>query len=80
MGSWWRAASSHLQSGSAKAASCLQVVKRVLVAGKLHPHEEQAGVVVVVLGGFFDVAAALQQKARHGVHDARRSGQERVRI
>ena len=40
----------------------------VLVAGKLHPHEEQARGVVVVLRGFFDVAAVLQQEARNGVH------------
>jgi hypothetical protein len=64
-------------------ANCLQlgaqVVLRQLAAGELHPHEEQAGAVVVVLGGFFDVAAALQQKARDGVHDAGRSWQERVR-
>jgi len=39
-------------------------------AGELHPHEEQAGVVVVVLGRLFDVAAALEQKAGDGVHDA----------
>jgi hypothetical protein len=48
----------------------LQVVKRVLLAGKLHSHKKQAGIVVVVLGGFFNVAAMLQQKARHGMHDA----------
>jgi hypothetical protein len=40
-----------------------QVVLRELAAGELHPHEKQTGAVVVVLGGFFDVAAALQQKA-----------------
>ncbi|MNT14024.1 hypothetical protein D3C72_1490120 [compost metagenome] len=46
----------------------------VLVAGELHPHEEQAGGVVVVLGGFFDVAAVLQQKARDGVHQPQTVG------
>jgi len=40
-------------------------------AGKLHAHEKQAGVVVVVLGRFLDVAAALQQETRDGMHDAR---------
>ena len=40
------------------------------VAGKLHSHEEEPGVMVVVLRSFFDVAAALQQKTRDGVDDA----------
>jgi hypothetical protein len=35
---------------------------------ELHAHEEQARAVVVVLSGFLDVAAMLQQKARDGVH------------
>ena len=39
-------------------------------AHKLHPHKEQAGVVVVVLGGFFDITALSEQKARDGMHDA----------
>src|SRR3990167_4696273 len=47
-----------------------QVVLRELAAGELHPHEKQTGAVVVVLGGFFDVAAAFQQETRDGVHDA----------
>ena len=34
-----------------------------VAAGKAHAHEEQARAVVVVLRRFFDVAAALQQKA-----------------
>jgi hypothetical protein len=46
----------------------------VLVAGKLHPHEKQARGVVVVLGGFFDVAAMLQQKTRDGVHQPQAVG------
>jgi hypothetical protein len=49
----------------------------VLGAGKLHAHEEQAGGRVVELGGFFDVAAAFEQKTRDGVHqpEAVRAGQ-----
>ena len=49
----------------------LEILQRQLVARELHPHEEQAGVVVVVLGRLFDVAAALQQEAGNGMHDAR---------
>jgi hypothetical protein len=60
----------HLEGLGKQAQLQLQVVKGVLVAGKLHPHKKQAGIVVVVLGGFFNVAAMLQQKARHGMHDA----------
>ena len=45
-----------------------------LVAGKLHAHEEQTRVMVVVLRGLFNVATAFQQKARNGVHDARSVG------
>ena len=46
----------------------LQILMRRLRAGKLHPHEKQAGVAVVVLGRFFDVAAAFEQKARNREH------------
>ncbi len=41
----------------------LEVFEGRALAGELHPHEKQARVVVVVLGGLFDVAAALQQEA-----------------
>ena len=41
------------------------------VAIEAHPHEEQAGAVVVVLRCLFDVAAAFEQEARDGMHDAR---------
>jgi hypothetical protein len=51
-----------------------QIVLTQAVAGELHAHEKQARGVVVVLRRFFDVAVALQQKARHGVHDARSVG------
>ena len=37
-----------------------QVVWRELAAGELHPHEKEAGAVVVELRGFFDVAAAFK--------------------
>jgi hypothetical protein len=40
----------------------------------LNAHEKQTRVVVVVLRGFFNVAAAFQQKARDSVHDARSVG------
>jgi hypothetical protein len=46
-----------------------QVVLRELPAGEAHAHEEQARVVVVVLGGFLDVAAALEQETRNGMDD-----------
>jgi hypothetical protein len=45
-----------------------------LAAGKLHAHEEQAGVVVVELRGFFDVAGAFQQKAGHRMHQTQAVG------
>jgi hypothetical protein len=48
-----------------------QVLVGDLVAGELHPHEKQTGVRVVVLRGFFDIAAALQQEAGDGMNDAR---------
>ena len=38
--------------------------------GELNAHEKQTCVVVVVLGRFFNIAPMLEQKARHGVHDA----------
>ena len=44
------------------------------LAGKLHAHEKQACCGVVVLSGFFNVAAAFQQKPRNSVHDARSVG------
>src|SRR6218665_2001857 len=43
-------------------------------AGKPHAHEEQARGVVVVLRGFFDVAAMFEQKARDGVHQPQTVG------
>ena len=46
----------------------------MLVAGKLHPHEEQARGVVVVLRGFFDVAAVFHQEPGHGVHQPQSVG------
>jgi hypothetical protein len=48
-----------------------------LVAGKLHAHEKQARVVVVVLRGFFDVAAVVEQETGDGMNNAHtvRAGQ-----
>ena len=43
---------------------------REFAAGELHAHEEQAGAGVVVLGGLFDVAALLEQKAGNSMHNA----------
>ncbi|MNE75044.1 hypothetical protein D3C80_1711670 [compost metagenome] len=37
-------------------------------ADKLHAHEEQAGVAVVVLGRFFDVGALFEQEAGNSMH------------
>ena len=47
------------------------------VTGKLHAHKKQACGRIVVLGGFFNVAATLHQEARYGVYDAHsvRAGQ-----
>ena len=39
---------------------CLEIIKAQLVAGKLHPHEKQARVMVVVLRGFFNIAVVVQ--------------------
>jgi hypothetical protein len=44
---------------------------RYSIAGKTHPHKKQTGIRVVVLRGFFDVALALEQKTRDGMHDTR---------
>ena len=46
----------------------------VLVAGKLHAHEEQACGVVVVLGCFFNIAAVFHQEPGHGVHQPQSVG------
>jgi hypothetical protein len=56
-----------------------QVFVGDLVAGELHAHEKQAGAVVVVLGGFLDVAAALQQEPETACTMPVRSGQDRFR-
>jgi hypothetical protein len=48
-----------------------QVVLRNNIAGKTYPHKKQTGIRVVVLGGFFDIAFAFEQKPRHGMHNAR---------
>ena len=47
-----------------------QLCVRQLAAGELHAHEKQARALVVVLRGFFDVAAMLEQKAGDGMNNA----------
>ncbi len=49
----------HLEGDGKTGQLAAQIGLAHLVAGKLHAHEKQAGVVVVVLGGLFNVAAAL---------------------
>ena len=48
----------------------LQFVMAQALASELHAHEEQAGGVIVVLRGFFDIAVVLDQEAGHRMHDA----------
>jgi 1,4-dihydroxy-2-naphthoyl-CoA synthase len=49
----------HLEGDCKTGQLAAQIGLAHLVAGKLHAHEKQAGIVVVVLGGLFNVAAAL---------------------
>ena len=60
----------HLEAGGEGGKLLAQGVLLDRIARKLHTHEKQACVVVVVLGGFFDVALAFQQKARYRVNNA----------
>jgi hypothetical protein len=56
---------------------CLQLFLGKLVAGELNPHEKESGVVIVVLCGFFNIAAVLQQETGDRVNNAHtvRAGQ-----
>jgi hypothetical protein len=49
-------------------------IEAVFAAGKLHPHEKQTRAGIVVLRGFFNIAAAFEQKARNRVHQAQAVG------
>jgi hypothetical protein len=60
----------HAEAGAEGGELFAQRRLGVVAAGEAHAHEEQARVVVVVLGGFLDVAAAFEQEARNGMHDA----------
>ncbi len=53
----------HVEGHGKGGQTGLEFFKRKLVAGKLHTHEKQACVGVVVLRSFFNVAAVVQQEA-----------------
>ena len=53
-----------------KSLQLLLQARRLHGAAKAYTHKKQPGVMVVVLGCFFNVAAALEQKTRDGMDDA----------
>ena len=61
-------APAHLQRVGKRRPLLAQGLGAELFAGKTQPHKEQTGVVVVVLGGLFDVAAAVGQKTGNTVY------------
>ena len=64
----------HLKGGCKTDQLGMQIGFIHWVTGELHAHEKQTCGGVVVLSGFFNVAAAFQQKPRNSVHDARSVG------
>ena len=64
----------HVEGRSEFSQAALQIGRRTLHCSKLDPHEKQAGALVVVLRGFFDVATAPGQKTGYRMHQAHAVG------